>query len=341
MICGVVVVGVPLALLEKLFLWTLNRFFRQSSGYSIAMYCGLVPSIVEWPSWTFSLSFYWRSIHAPRHNLDLSTTLIDFEISLEYYCIELLKSEVELREGLQKTIDYFKARTCHLEFQHRCPYVDNVLQCPRVRETAYLKSELPGLHFWSIWKSWDERHSDYSRLCMLYIYISLLSFLSGNSCKLLCKSSAAWCFKNAQALDLRKFSKPTGHNAHHSTEQEDRGRARNLTTHVVIDWVRNFCKKLLIETFFAPNFWDFYTSKLCDWEGVTRGHCIWFVVCQAKIKKRLSYAVVPITKWFFASATRIQRRKEAWQNLTDSCSPLPRSLALVQVFKSGREDRHT
>jgi len=157
-----------------------------------------------------------------------------------------------------------------------------------------------------------------------------------------------------QALDLRKFSKPTGHNAHHSTEQEDRGpgaglgyafskctRDSNLTTHVVIDWVRNFCKKLLIETFFAPNFWHFCTSKLCDWEGVTRGHCIWFVVCQAKIKKRLSYAVVPITKWFFASATRIQRRKEAWQNLTDSCSPLPRSLALVKVFKSGREDRHT
>ena len=180
----------------------------------------------------------------------------------------------------------------------------------------------------------------YPRLCMLFISF-LLSFLFGNSCKTSPVSPQRdVSIKNAQALDLRKFSKPTGHNAHHSTEQEDRGRARNLTTHVVIDWVRNFCKKLLVETFFAPNFRDFCTSKLCDWERFTRGHCIWFVVCQAKIKKRLSYAVVPITKWFFASATRIQRRKEAWQNLKDSCSPLPRSLALVKVFKSGREDRH-
>ena len=162
------------------------------------MYCGLVPSIVEWSSLTFSLSFYWRSIHAPRHNLDLSSTLIDFEISLEYYCIELLKSEVELREGLQKTIDYFKARTCHREFQHRCPYVDNVLQCPRVLETAYLKLELPGLHFWSIWKSWGEMSNIQGFVCFIYLfnsfYIFLLSLLFGNSCKLLCKSSA-WCFR--------------------------------------------------------------------------------------------------------------------------------------------------
>ena len=210
-----------------------------------------------------------------------------------------MKWEVELREGLQKTIDYFKARPCHLEFQHRCPYVECVLQCPRVRETACLKLELPALHFWSIWKSWDEHHSECLMSKALYVfYYHFISFYFTILfiVVLACFSlgiAASWSvrlqqrdvplIKNAQALDLRKFSKPTGHNAHHSTEQEDGGRAQlyvdkwtrdsNLTTHVVIDWVSGTCVRNFDRNFvFAPNFWDFYTSKLCDWEGVTRGH---------------------------------------------------------------------
>lgn len=203
----------------------LSQVFR-----GIVLRCIAVLFLQEWsgPPW-LSHCLFWRGIHAPRHNFDLSITLIDFEISLEYYRIEFLKSEVELREGLQKTIDYFKARTCHLEFQHRCPYVDNVLQCPRVRETAHLKLELPGLHFWSIWKSWAERHSECLISKALYaFYIFLLSFCLEivASCSVSLQQRDVSLIKNAQALDLRKFSKPTGHNAHYSTEQEDRGRAR-------------------------------------------------------------------------------------------------------------------
>lgn len=190
------------------------------------MYCGLVPSIVEWSSLTFSLSFYWRSIHAPRHNLDLSSTLIDFEISLEYYCIELLKSEVELREGLQKTIDYFKARTCHREFQHRCPYVDNVLQCPRVLETAYLKLELPGLHFWSIWKSWDEMSNIQGFVC--FIYYLFISFY----CRF-CLEIAASCSVSPQRdvsgfgpQEVQQADWPQCSPQHRTRGQGPRGRAR-------------------------------------------------------------------------------------------------------------------
>ena len=92
-------------------------------------------------------------------------------------------------------------------------------------------------------------------VCFYYHFISFY-FITFYCC--FCLGIAASCsvslqqrdvplIKNAQALDLRKFSKPTGHNAHHSTEQEDGGRAQlyvdkwtrdsNLTTHVVIDWV--------------------------------------------------------------------------------------------------------